>query len=69
MNEKEKNFVKERLFNKIQMLIPDFNETEEIAEILLGEVIEDIEETADVGEWHSGDVDMALARVIKKKLQ
>jgi hypothetical protein len=49
-------------------IFPDSIEAGEVADSLLPEVVQDIEETADPELWHSGDIDIALARVMKKRL-
>ena len=40
----------------------------ELANFLTDEVYEDVMETADPENWHDGDVDIALNRVLKKRL-
>lgn len=68
INEKQIDFIKGYLFSRIILLVPDFMEAGEVVSALQSEVIEDITETADPENWHSGDIDISLARVLKKKL-
>ena len=68
MEESNKNWVNEYLYRRLLNVIPDSNEAGEVANALQDEVMEDIAETADPENWHSGDIDIALARVLKKRL-
>ena len=57
----------------IELLLPIFGDAwdrEEVIDFILDDVVTDIEETADwshleEGEVHTGDVEIALARVLK----
>lgn len=68
MNKKDKQFINEIIYRKF--LSVGFNSVDagSVADALTNEVVDDVEETADSRNWHSGDVEMALARVLKKKL-
>lgn len=46
----------------------DYRLDTELANFLTDEVYEDVMETADPENWQSGDVDIALNRVLKKHL-
>lgn len=61
----------------IELLIPifgDMRDREEIINLILDDVVVDIEETADWSDFeedeiHSGDIEIALARVLKSALE
>ena len=63
-----KEFLNEVLFRRLLYIIPDPTEAGEMANALQDEVMQDIVETADSDYWHSGDVEIALARVLRKRL-
>jgi hypothetical protein len=48
-------------------VIPDSIEAGEVANALQDEVVRDIAETADPDNWHSGDIDIALGRVLTRR--
>lgn len=68
MEGKSKEWVNEYLYRRLLNVIPDSIEAGEVANALQDEVMQDIAETADPDNWHSGDIDISLARVLKKRL-
>ena len=68
MTKEQKKFINEHLYRRMLVLVPDSIDAGDIANALQDDVISDIEETADPEHWHSGDIDVALARVLKKRL-
>ena len=68
MAKTDKKFVNEVLYRRLLYVIPDSIEAGEVANALQDEVVRDIAETADPDNWHSGDIDIALGRVLKKRL-
>ena len=68
MNKKDKQFINEIIYRKFLSIGFDSIDAGSVADALTDEVVEDVEETADPENWHSGDVEMALARVLKKRL-
>ena len=68
MNKKDKQFINEIIYRKFLSSGFDSIDAGSVADALTDEVVEDVEETADPENWHSGDVEMALARVLKKRL-
>lgn len=68
MNKKDKQFINEIIYRKFLSVGFDSIDAGRVADALTNEVVEDVEETADPENWHSGDVEIALARVLKKKL-
>jgi hypothetical protein len=68
MEARSKEWVNEYLYRRLLNVIPDSIEAGEVANALQDEVMEDIAETADSDSWHSGDIDIALGRVLKKRL-
>ncbi len=68
MTKTDKKFVNEVLYRRLLYVIPDSIEAGEVANALQDEVVRDIAETADPANWHSGDIDIALGRVLKKRL-
>ena len=68
MNKKDKRFINEIIYRKFLSIGFDSIDAGSVADALTDEVVEDVEETADPENWHSGDVEMALARVLKKRL-
>lgn len=68
MNKKDKQFINEIIYSKLLSIFFNSIDTGSVADALTNEVVEDMEETADSKNWHSGDVEMALARVLKKRL-
>ena len=67
MSEKQIDFVREYIY-RFFLHIADSIEAGKLAEALLQDVVEDIKETADPDEWGSGDIDIALTRVLVKRL-
>ena len=68
MKEDDIKFIRQIVFSLLLRIMDDFTDTEKIVDLLIDEVIEDVEETADPDNWGSEDVRIALARAIKKKL-
>jgi len=68
MEVRSKEWVNEYLYRRLLNVIPDSIEAGEVANALQDEVMQDIAGTADPDNWHSGDIDIALARVMKKRL-
>lgn len=68
MEKNDKEFVNEVLYRRLLYVIPDSIEAGDVANALQDEVMQDIAETADPDNWHSGDIDIALSRVLKKRL-
>lgn len=68
MEAKTKEWVNEYLYRRLLNIIPDSIEAGEVANALQDEVVQDIDETADSKNWNSGDIDIALARVLRKRL-
>lgn len=68
MDKKDKQFINEIIYRKFLSVGLDSIDSGRVADALTDEVVEDVEETADSENWHSGDVEMALARVLKKRL-
>lgn len=68
MEKNSKEFLNEFLYRRLLYVIPDSIGASEVANALQDEVMEDIAETADPDNWHSGDVEIALGRVLKKRL-
>ena len=68
MEGRSKEWVNEYLYRRLLNVIPDSIEAGEVANALQDEVMQDIAETADPDNWHGGDVDIALVRVLKKRL-
>lgn len=64
----DKKFVNEVLYRRLLYVIPDSIEAGEVANALQDDVMQDIAETADPDNWHSGDIDIAFGRVLKKRL-
>lgn len=61
----------------IELLLPIFGDAwdrEEVIDLVMADVVTDIEETADWSDFeedevHSGDIEIALARVLKSALE
>ena len=68
MEKNSKEFINEVLYRRLLCVIPDSIDAGEVANALQDEVMEDIAETADPDNWHGGDVDIALGRVLKRRL-
>ena len=73
LTKRQKEAVKGGLNFRLIEIFPDAFDREEVIEEILDDVIEDIEETADWegyedDEWCEGDVDIALARVLKGRI-
>lgn len=66
-NEK-KGEIKEMLQEELFPLITDNWDRNAIVDAVLDDVYKDVDETADPEEWHSGDVRIAIVRVLKKRL-
>lgn len=61
-------YVNEYLYRTLLHLIPDSVECGEVVDALQDDVMQDIRETADLKNWNSGDIDIALSRVLRKRL-
>ena len=68
MEPRSKEWVNECLYRRLLNVIPDSIEAGEVANALQDEVMQDIAETADPDSWHGGDIDIALARVLRKRI-
>ena len=68
MQKNSKEFVNDYLYRRLLHVISDSIEAGEVANALQDEVVRDISETADPDNWHSGDIDIALSRVLRKRL-
>jgi hypothetical protein len=68
MQKNSKQFVNDYLYRRLLHVISDSIEAGEVANALQDDVMQDIAETADPDNWHSGDIDIALSRVLKKRL-
>lgn len=62
-----RKYVNDHLYSKFLNFFPDSQDAGEVADAVTDDVVTDIKETADEN-WHSGDVDIALMRVLKKRL-
>lgn len=67
MKEDDIKFIRQIVFSFLLRIMGDFADTEKIVDMVIDEVIEDVKETADLDNWGSEDVRIALARAIKKK--
>lgn len=61
-------YVNGYLYRTLLHLIPDSVECGEVADALQDDVMQDIRETADSENWNSADIDIALSRVLRKRL-
>lgn len=68
MRSEQKDYINSYLWRKIRILIPDGFESVNVAASLADEVIQDVEECAGPENWHSGDIDVAISRVLAKRL-
>ena len=68
MNKKDKLFINEIIYRKFLSIGLNSLDAGSVSDALTDEVSEDVEETADPENWQSGDVEIALARVLKKRL-
>lgn len=68
MTQKDIQFVNAHIYAIMLPIMHDSIDSGKIADNITNEVIEDIMETADSDNWTSEDVRIAVARVIKKKL-
>lgn len=66
-NEK-KGEIKEMLQEELMPLVTDNWDRNAIVNAILDDVYQDVDETADPEDWHSGDVRIAIVRVLKKRL-
>lgn len=66
MTKEEKNFVRSCFIE--HFLFMDLRDIETLFSTMREEIYKDIEETAD-NDFHSGDVSIAIRRVLFKKLQ
>lgn len=68
MTQKEIQFVNDQIYAMFLPITCDSIDSGEIANAITDEVVEDIVETADPDGWNSEDIRIAVARVIKNKL-
>lgn len=68
MKKYDKDFTKESLKTIVAHFCDDIYDNYRIVNAVLDDVIEDIEETADVETFNSNDVEIAFTRVLIKKL-
>lgn len=68
MKKYDKDFTKESLKTIVAHFCDDIYDNYRIVNAVLDDVIEDIEETADVDTFNSNDVEIAFTRVLIKKL-
>ena len=68
MKKYDKDFTKESLKTIVAHFCDDIYDNYRIVNAVLNDVIEDIEETADVETFNSTDVELAFTRVLIKKL-
>lgn len=68
MTQKDIQFVNAHIYAIMLPIVRDSIDSGKIADNITNEVVEDIMETADHDYWTSEDVRIAVARVIKKKL-
>lgn len=68
MKKYDKDFTKESLKTIVAHFCEDIYDNYRIVNAVLDDVIEDIEETADVDTFNSNDVEIAFTRVLIKKL-
>lgn len=68
MKKYDKDFTKESLKTIVAHFCDDIYDNYRIVNAVLDDVIEDIEETADVETFNSTDVEIAFTRVLIKKL-
>ena len=62
MNERQRRYVNEYIYRKF-LLFMDCSDASRLADSITDGIVNDIEETA--GEdWHSGDIDIALSRLM-----
>lgn len=63
----KKEYINDYLYRKFLLLSTESQDAGELADAVTDDVVTDIEETAG-DDWNSGDVDIALVRVLKKRL-
>ena len=68
MKKYDKDFTKESLKTIVAHFCDDIYDNYRIVNAVLDDVVEDIEETADVETFNSNDVEIAFTRVLIKKL-
>lgn len=68
MKKYDKDFTKESLKTIVAHFCDDIYDNYRIVNAVLDDVVEDIEETADVDTFNSNDVEIAFTRVLIKKL-
>lgn len=68
MNKYDKDFAKESLKTIVAHFCDDIYDNYRIVNAVLDDVVEDIEETADVETFNYSDVEIAFTRVLIKKL-
>ena len=68
MAKDNKAFVNDLLYRKLLHVMPDSIDATDVANALQDEVMQDVAEAAGYDNWHSGDVEIALSRVLKRRL-
>lgn len=63
-----KKFVNDHLYAKFLNFYPDSQDAGAVADAITNDVVDDVLETADPDNWHSGDVDISTMRVLRKRL-
>ena len=67
MDKKSIAFINELVYRRFLNFM-DSEDAYLITESIIEDVIQDVAECADAEGWHSGDVEIAVTRVLKKRL-
>lgn len=67
MNQITREFINEHIYRRFLTFMESVD-AGEMAYALTDEVMKDVLETADPDNWHSGDVDIALGRVLINRI-
>lgn len=67
MTEERKKDIYRRIDNSLRDIFPDSFDKDLVVNSIFGEVVEDVEQTAD-NDFNSSDVLMAIARVLKARI-
>lgn len=62
----DQKVVRSYLFNQFLLFVNDEREANEMADVILDDVIVDIEESADI-EFNYSDIHLGMVRVVRKK--
>lgn len=68
MDKNDKEYIKAQLFGMFSSITGSLSDAGLLATTILDDVCTDIEETADPDTWHTGDIQIAATRVLKKQL-